>query len=501
MFLPKHTFLITGALAVLAIGMFFGNWTNVTEFMTESSYAQQDDRTQRAISHADELSQAFQLVSAQVRPSVVSIRSIQKIRSATGSRHSRPDVPDELLRRFFGDDFEKFFEHQSPHGGFSNEGLGSGVIISENGFVLTNNHVVRRANEVTVTLTDGRDFEAKVIGTDEKTDLAVLKIEATDLQPAPLGNSDAVEVGQWVLAIGSPFNYHQTVTAGIVSAKGRAVGVADYEDFIQTDAAINPGNSGGPLVNLHGEVIGINTAIASRSGGFNGLGFSIPSNMVHTIYDAIVKHGHVQRGKLGVLIQELDKGLSQSFGFDSTDGVLVGDVLPNSPAHEAGLQQGDIIVSLNEKNVKGLRKLRNAIAATAPGTPIQLGVFREGRHLNVEVTLVKLEDQIVPEELEEKSPEELDLSEELGLNVETLSEEQADKLNIDMEGVLINSVQPGSIADRVQLRRGNVILSVGNTRVHTSDDFRAAMAKGNLEQGVRLQILTGSVRRFVFIKR
>ena len=180
-------------------------------------------------------------------------------------------------------------------------------------------------------------------------------------------------------------------------------------------------------------------------------------------------------------------------------GILL--VLPNSPAHEAGLQQGDIIVSLNEKNVKGLRKLRNAIAATAPGTPIQLGVFREGRQLNVEVTLDKLEDQIVPEELEEKSPEELDLSEELGLNVETLSEEQADRLNIEVEGVLIHLVQPGSLADRVRLRRGDVILSVGNTRVHTSDDFREAMAKGDLEQGVRLQILTGSVRRFVFIKR
>ena len=186
MFLPKRTFLISGGLVVLAIGMFFSGWTNFTELMTEPSYAQHDDQTQRAISHADELSQAFQLVSAQVRPSVVSIRSIQKFRSATGSRHSRPDIPDELLRRFFGDDFEKFFEQQAPHGGFSNEGLGSGVIISENGFVLTNNHVVRRANEVTVTLTDGRDFEAKVIGTDEKTDLAVLKIEATDLQPAPL---------------------------------------------------------------------------------------------------------------------------------------------------------------------------------------------------------------------------------------------------------------------------------------------------------------------------
>mgnify|MGYP001216374807 CR=1 FL=1 len=468
---------------------------------TNVIYAEHDaapESVQRALDHAQSLSEAFQYVAETVRPSVVSIHSIQKIRAT--SRGQSPEIPDEL-RRFFGDDemLERFFDFGPPHGGGGQirQGLGSGVIISTDGYVLTNNHVVGRADEVTVTLADGRELAAEVIGTDEKTDLAVVKVDAGGLTASPLGDSDLVKVGEWILAIGSPFNYHQTVTAGIVSAKGRSVGVADYEDFIQTDAAINPGNSGGPLVNLRGEVIGINTAIASRSGGFNGLGFSIPSNMVRSITDAIVKHGRVQRGKLGVIVQELTDELAQSFQYDSSDGVLIGDVQAGSPAERAGLQAGDIVTHLNGRLVKNVRDLRHSVAAMAPGTHVEVGISRDGRRKVLGLELVELEEKPLATHREEA-----DSSDELGLTIETLTPELARRLRLDndVRGVVVTRVESGSIAERAQLQRGNVIVSVGSIPVETAAEFREAVAELDLRAGVRLQVLHDGIRRFAFLR-
>ncbi|NIP86722.1 MAG: trypsin-like serine protease, partial [Planctomycetales bacterium] len=320
------------------------------------SYAAEAGRAQAAqqqLGVANDLSTAFRYTAKALRPSVVSISSVKKVEPQAAQRRAAPPNVPEEFRGFFDDDlFERFFE-QIPRRGFVQRGLGSGVIISEDGYILTNNHVVRDADEVTVTLSENQDFAARTIGTDAETDLAVLKINASGLVAARLGDSDAIEVGDWVLAIGSPMGLDQTVTAGIISAKGRSnVGITQFENFIQTDAAINPGNSGGPLVNLRGEVVGINTAIASRTGGNLGIGFAIPSNMALQIKDAILRDGKVERGWLGAAIQDLTPELADSFGFGSLDGVLVGDVVANGPAAKAGLASGDIVVTLNNQPMK-----------------------------------------------------------------------------------------------------------------------------------------------------
>ena len=292
---------------------------------------------------AKDLSQAFQHVADALKPSVVSISSAKKVRTMSmRSRNPFSDLPPEL-RHFFGngmfDQLERF-EQIQPREGLVQNGLGTGVVISSDGYIVTNNHVIADADEVTVTLSNDKSYDAEVIGTDKKSDLAVLKIDATDLVPAQLGNSERLRVGEWVLAIGSPFGLTQTVTAGIVSATGRQnVGVADYEDFIQTDAAINPGNSGGPLVNLRGEVVGINTAIASRSGGYMGVGFSIPSDMVKQVTDSIIDSGEVERGWLGAAIQDVSEDLAASFGYDESDGVLVGDVMPDMSSRTSWIER------------------------------------------------------------------------------------------------------------------------------------------------------------------
>jgi len=271
---------------------------------------------------------------------------------------------------------------------FQQRGQGSGFIISKDGYILINNHVVGDADLIKVKLSDGREFKAKVIGTDPQSDVAVIKIDATNLPVLRLGDSDKLEVGEWVIAIGNPFGLSQTVTVGVVSAKGRSrIGINDYEDFIQTDAAINPGNSGGPLVNIHGEAVGMNTAIFSRSGGYMGIGFAIPINMAKAIKDQLLKKGKVTRGWLGVVIQDIDEELAKSFGLEKTEGVLIAEVSEGSPAEKAGLKQGDIILRLNGKKVDDLGELRNKIALTAPGTKVKLEVLRENKRRTIQVTI------------------------------------------------------------------------------------------------------------------
>lgn len=343
--------------------------------------------SQSQLSTATDLSQAFRHVARSIRPSVVSISSIKRIKPQQPKvQRFGPNMPDGF-QGFFNDDlFEKFFEFRMPQNGFEQRGLGSGVIISDDGYILTNNHVVGEADEVNVTLSDNREFHAELIGTDKSTDLAVLKIDVNDLEPADLGDSDALEVGEWVLAMGSPFGLDQNVTAGIISAKSRAnVGLTDNEDFIQTDAAINPGNSGGPLVNLHGEVVGINTASASRSGGYMSVGFAIPSAMVRHVMDSIIADGHVTRGWLGAMIQDLDDDLAESFGYDSTDGVLIGDLVDDGPGKQSGLQSGDIVITYDGDPVESANELRNAVACTSPENSVELEIFRDGDRRTITV--------------------------------------------------------------------------------------------------------------------
>jgi serine protease Do len=451
----------------------------------------------RSDGEIDDLSSAFRTVARAIRPSVVSVSTVKRIRPRT-SRPSRPDIPEEF-RDFFDDDtFDRFFEFRIPQDGFEQEGLGTGVIVSSDGYVVTNNHVIRGADEVKVTLSDERTLDAKVVGTDAKTDLAVLKVNADGLVPAPFGDSDAAEVGEWVLAIGSPFGLDQTVTAGIISAKGRQMAIADYEDFIQTDAAINPGNSGGPLVNLKGQVIGINTAIASRTGGYMGVGFSIPSKMVTAVKDAIVEHGRVQRGRLGAYIQDLSEDLARSFGYDSTKGVLVGDVISDSPADKAGLTNGDIVVEFNGQRVENANQLRMAVAATAPGTPAELVIFRNGRTQKMKIVT----DELTDEPVRMSRSEEDESSVNLGLTVQSLTPELAAQLGYDrnQQGVVITDVEPGTDAARKGLRARDVIVDVNGKAIRDLRDFQQALEKTDPQQGIRLQVLREGARRYVFLK-
>ena len=501
----QRTYCVSGTTVVLLFGIIAGAMGLFLWSENSVSYADRGDRSQaaqQALSTAEDLSRAFQFVADSVGPSVVTISSVQKMQPI---RRTRPEVPEEL-RRFFGDEdaWEKFFEFHTPREGFNRQGLGSGVIIAEDGYIVTNNHVVRNADGVVVTLADGRQFDAKVVGVDRRTDLAVLRIEAEGLTPAPLGDSEDVVVGQWVLAIGSPFNYQQTVTAGIVSATGRTVGVTDYENFIQTDAAINPGNSGGPLVNLQGQVIGINTVIASRSGSFSGLGFSIPSNWVRRHTGAIVKHGHVQRGKLGVIIQDLNRDLARQFDFDADKGVLVSDVIPGSPAASAGIQAGDIIISVNGTAVDKVRTLRNTIADTLPGTPVQIGVFRDGREETFDVVLDELEDELVRlsgHGSGRSDDREQETSTDAGLTVQTLTPELARSMKTPVEkGVVVMKLEPGSLASRAMVRPGDVIVSVDNRSVSSAQEFGELLERGDFEGGILLRLVRNGIRRYEILK-
>jgi serine protease Do len=348
-----------------------------------------------------------------------------------------------------------------------------------------------------VTLSDDRQFDAKVIGTDAQTDLAVVRIEASNLVPAQLGDSDKLKVGQWVLAMGNPFGLTQTVTAGIISATGRAnVGIADYEDFIQTDAAINPGNSGGPLVNLDGEVIGINTAIASRNGGYQGIGFAIPSNMARQIMSAIIDEGHVVRGWLGVVIQALTPELAQSFGYDGTDGVLIGDVTRDGPAASAGIESGDIVLKFGDVEIEDFNQLKNRVAATAPGTKVDVLVWRNGERMTIPVEIGELES---PGDLGGGGGQ----PQELGVSLRTITPEIAAQLGLDENatGVVVTAVEPGSAAEESGLRRGDVIVTVGSTPIEDLADFSAALRTLDLDAGVRLRVMTDGMQRFVFLKR
>jgi serine protease Do len=449
---------------------------------------------------ADGLSHAFRQAADVVQPSIVSITSEKEFRFRGGLRDELPQIPDEF-RRFFGDDFERFFDRTVPDRRGIQRGFGSGVIVSHDGYILTNNHVIAGADDISVKLHDEATKKAKVVGTDPKTEVAVIKIEADNLPVARFADSDGVRVGDWVLAIGGPFGLENTVTAGIVSAKGRqTVGIADYENFIQTDAAINPGNSGGPLINMRGEVIGINTAIATQSGSNAGIGFAIPSNMARSIMEALIKTGRVERGYLGALIQNLTPELAQSFGFAGKGGVLIGDVSQDGPADKAGLKAGDIITKLDGVPAENSSQLRNTIAITAPNSTVELDIFRDGRTIKIRVKLGLLPDS----EMDDSSPaaEGSTAATELGLTVRTLTSELAVQLGYDegQRGVVITDVAPGSTAQRVGLRARDLIVSINGAAVTNSTIFQEQMRNQDLKKGIRMQVISEGLKRFVFIK-
>lgn len=432
------------------------------------------------------LSQAFRKASRRVGPSVVAVTSTRRALAING------DMPQH--RSWFGmpDNPFQFFFGPAPGKAFKQKSQGTGFILKQDGTIVTNHHVVRDADEVTVETVDGKTYQAKVLGTDDKTDLAVLKIDAGDLAAAPLGDSDALEVGDWVIAVGTPLGLRQTVTAGIVSAKGRThVGVADYEDFIQTDAAVNPGNSGGPLVNLQGKVVGINTAIASVNGGNVGIGFAIPINMAKGIVDSIIKTGRVQRGLLGVMVQPLTPALAQSFDFDGK-GVLVGDVTKDGPSDRAGLQPGDIITKYDGRKMSDVDQLKNAVAATEPGAKVAVTVVRDGVERAITVKIGNLGAHCGPAAIERSESD-------LGLSVEALPPKTVLRNKL-LDGVLVKEVEPGSAAEEAGLRAGDVIRGVGGENVSTVSGFYDQLSKHELKKGVRLRVYSDGANRFVVLK-
>lgn len=411
------------------------------------------------------LKEGFRPVVKKALPAVVSISSSKIVRE-------RRFAPSPFFEPFFWDFFgfgDRFGEPRERR----EQGLGSGVIFRPDGYIVTNEHVIRGAEEIKVFLADKREFSAKVIGEDQKTDIAVLKVEAKDLPYLPLGDSSTVEVGDIVLAMGNPFGIGQTVTMGIVSATGRGgFGIEDYEDFIQTDAAINPGNSGGALVDAAGQFIGINTAIISRSGGNQGIGFAVPTMMAKPVIEQLIQKGKVTRGWLGVVIQPVNAATAKAFGLDQPRGALVGDVDPDGPAAKAGLQRGDVIVKLNGTPVEETRDLRNRIALTAPGTAVKLTIIRDGKPRDVEVKLGELPERQERARRSGDSWRPLD-----GVDVQDLTPRIAAQLGLprDASGVVVTQVNPASPAAEAGLRRGDLIVEVNRRPVASVSAFERAI--------------------------
>lgn len=405
-------------------------------------------------------------------PSVVKISASKIVKTPTGFSGDESD----LFRQFFGGRNGEGF--QAPPSAHREGGLGSGVIVSTDGYILTNNHVVDGATDVQVTLPDRREFKAKVIGADPKTDIAVIRIDAGNLPAITIGDSSKLQIGDSVLAIGNPFGVGQTVTMGIVSATGRGnLGIEDYEDFIQTDASINPGNSGGALVNDRGELVGINTAILSgNSGGNQGIGFAVPISLARNVMDQIAMNGHVTRAYLGVTIQEVTPGIARAMGLDGPKGALVSDVTANSPAQKAGLQSGDVITALNGKPVLESNQLRMDISMMGTNAPVKLQVFRNGSTINLNAVTAEYPDKPVERASAETGNSGGALE---GVSVRSLNPEMAQQLGIadGTSGVVVTKVDPASAAAGAGLRQGDVIQEVNHSKVANSAEFANALGK------------------------
>lgn len=430
---------------------------------------------------------SFADLAAEQKSSVVNISTTQyakapKLRSPFGNMPGSPF-----------DDFFRGFLDQMPQQ--ERHALGTGFILSKKGYIVTNNHVVKDADEIVVTNSDGEEFKAELVGTDPKLDLALLKIESKGLRAVKLGDSDRMRVGDWVVAIGNPFGLEQTVTAGIISAKGRVIGSGPYDDFIQTDAAINPGNSGGPLFNVKGEVIGINTAIYSQSGGNNGIGFAIPINLAKSIFKELRENGHVQRARLGVRIQDVNKATMEALGLKNRQGALVPQVEAGSAADKAGVQAGDVIVSVDGTPIRKSHDLPIKIARHQPGDKVVLGVIRDGKLKNIPVIV-----EAMPDDEHVRMSNKKKAIAQHGIAVEPLTERKAEQLRSRVQtGVLVKQVRRGSPAARAGVERGDVIMRIDGHEIKNIRSFEKYAAKLSADHALRILLDRRGDQVFVIV--
>jgi serine protease Do len=472
--------------AVLSIGL--RNWTNGQSVLGAPKLAVTVAHDTNPVLLGS-LANGFGSVLKPALPAVVNIHSSKVVKQQNGENN--PFGNDPFFRQFFGDQGQ-----QQPHPE-REQSLGSGVIVTSDGTIVTNNHVIDGATDIKVYMKDNREFQAKLIGTDPKSDVAILKINATDLPTLPLGDSSKMQVGDIVLAIGEPFGLQSTATMGIVSATGRGgLGIENYENFIQTDASINPGNSGGALIDLHGNLIGINTAILSGSGGNQGVGFAIPINDVRNVMDQIVQHGKVIRGYLGVHIQDVSPELAQQFGLHQGGGVLIGDVSSDTPAAKAGLKKGDVVLAVNGQKVDAANQLQNQISQMPPGSSVKLTIWRDGKSQDVTVNLGEL-----PETAEKAGVGEATGGGLEGVEVQDLTSDLAQQLNLPSgtHGVVITSVDPSSAGAAAGLDRGMVIQEINHKPVNNLQQYKQALA-GSDNQPVLLLVNEGGVTRYTVVE-
>lgn len=476
---------------ILLVGFFLGGVSYYGIGRIVSPPSMRSPFSPRVPNQIMETSRAFSEIVNAVSPAVVNISTTKVIRRETMPFSEEP----------FFDLFKPFHDFGLPKK-WKEQSLGSGVIVSDDGYIITNNHVVEKSEDIRVILYDKRSFRGKVVGADPKTDIAVVKISADKLPTIPWGDSDKLQVGEFVLAIGNPFGLSHTVTMGIISAVGRAnVGIADYEDFIQTDAAINPGNSGGPLVNIKGELIGINTAIFSRSGGYQGIGFAVPSNMARLVMDQLMKQGKIVRGWLGVTIQDVTPEISQKFGLKDSKGALVGDISKGSPAEKAGIMRGDVILEYNGKEIKSVGSLRNMVAQSKVATQVKLRILRNGKELELSAIIAELPKEAAGAPAEPSS-EDVQKNAFSEVTVMELTKEIGRQLGLgaNEKGVVVVRVEQGSSADEAGLKKGDVIQEIDRKRVAGIGDFKKITSSIDPGDTTLLFVNRGGKRFYITVK-